>query len=310
MWYRPLMLEQEFQRIITQQELDGIWFDMQRAWEHVDYLVHHINDIWNRILPHLNRRVVVPYDKPISKPFLKAGGYTRSAVNWWGDSVDVVGGPHSRVLFEYPNPSSNDQIKEQLFKFGWKPDTWNYKKDKQGKLVKDEKGDLIKTSPKLTESSYKTIEHGVGPDIADYLVHMHRLRTIVGYIDRVRDDGRITPGVITPGTPTARVRHVGVANVPAVDAVYGKEMRELFGAPEGRVMVGYDAGQLEARVGGHWTYKYDDGDYAKQVIDGDWHSFNARYVYFPKESEEFSSDKDKGFVKLRQQGKSGSYCIT
>lgn len=50
------------------------------------------------------------------------------------------------------------------------------------------------------------------------------------------------------------------------------EFRELFGPGEGRVMVGADAKSLELRVLGHYLARYDNGAFAKEVVEGDIHT--------------------------------------
>jgi DNA polymerase I-like protein with 3'-5' exonuclease and polymerase domains len=126
---------------------------------------------------------------------------------------------------------------------------------------------------------------------------------------KVRNDSTIQAKANPLGTPTARCRHSVVANLPKNDpkVLFGKEMREVFRARPGRVMVGHDASGLEARVGGHWAYPYDGGVYAHDVLEGDWHSKNAREVYFPNQCQGLSDDDPK-FKSYRSIGKGGSYC--
>lgn len=53
-------------------------------------------------------------------------------------------------------------------------------------------------------------------------------------------------------------------------------MRGLFIPSEGKVFVGHDAAALEARIMGHYTHPYDDGEFANELLNGDIHSLNAR----------------------------------
>jgi len=63
-----------------------------------------------------------------------------------------------------------------------------------------------------------------------------------------------------------------MAQIPSVGVQYGKECRALFTVPTGKKLVGIDVSGLEVRMLAHYMAKYDNGDYAKVVLDGDIHS--------------------------------------
>lgn len=210
--------------------------------------------LYDLIRPALDYNVVQLYKQPLNKPFLKSGGYSQSAINYceeYGLDVLNIGGPFSRVSFEEPNLSSPEQIKKQLFKLGWIPTDWNYKKSKEGTLVYDEKGDPIKTSAKLKEDSYASLKAGIGPDLRTWMIYSHRLSQIIGFLENLREDSTIPSVVDSCGTPTARVRHKVITNIPRPGSVFGKQLRELFIARPGRVLVGEDRSQIEARLIAH-----------------------------------------------------------
>jgi hypothetical protein len=276
-WWRPLLLEQYVAAIIADQEDVGVYFDKRRAERYISYLEKKCEVLYEQVRTHLSFNVVSPYDKPV-KPFKADGNYTALTVKWMGGEEEskVVSGPFSRVLFLEPKLDSEKQLKEQLFKLGWKPDEWNYKKDKSGKVIYDENKQPIPTSPKLTESSYDSLTIGIGPTISLYLKASMRLSSIRGWLSRVREDGTIAASANSLGTPTARMRHSGVVNVPkASKSVYfGKQCRSLFRARRGRVLVGHDAKGLEARMEAHETFSINS-DYATNLITGDVHTPNA-----------------------------------
>lgn len=62
---------------------------------------------------------------------------------------------------------------------------------------------------------------------------------------------------------------------------WGAECRELFGAPKGWVMIGADMSGLELRCLGHFMAKYDGGEYAKIVVEGDIHTVNMTAAGLP-----------------------------
>jgi DNA polymerase-1 len=67
-----------------------------------------------------------------------------------------------------------------------------------------------------------------------------------------------------------------VANVPRADgkSYLGKEMRGLFQAAPGRILVGCDADSLEARITAHFIYPYDK-TLSDMLISGDIHEINV-----------------------------------
>jgi len=202
----------------------------------------------------------------------------------------------------------------------WRPQLWNFKKDQHGKFIR-EKGKLIRTSPKFhdkgvlctnLESLGDTIEL-VRP-VVRWLSLRNRRSVIynpskgTGWISnkRLTKDGRLPAGASNI-TNTHRQKHRVVANIPRVSSYLGKEMRELFCAGEGKVLVGYDAAGLEARVEAHWCYKYEGGAaYAHELLDGDTHSNNARLFF----GEDIETKDGKVISKYRDPAKNGKYALT
>lgn len=200
---------------------------------------------------------------------------------------NLVGGPFTRIEFRSINLNSSDQVKDYLFQHGWVPDEWNYKKDpRTGFLERDKDGNQIRTSPKFTESSFHTVRGEIPKLIARRNVLIHRKRlldntkkdgTESGLLHLVRSDGRISASAIPNATPTGRMAHRGVVNIPGCEAVYGKELRELFIARDGYKILGVDAAALEARIFASYIYPYKGGpELADLLINGDIHEANAK----------------------------------
>jgi DNA polymerase I-like protein with 3'-5' exonuclease and polymerase domains len=160
---------------------------------------------------------------------------------------------------------------------GWKPDEWNTKK---------ENGKTVRTSPKLTESSFHTVKGEIPSLIARRAILVHRQRMLknirrdgeeTGWLNQLRTDGRLEARAIPQGTPTGRFTHIGIVNVPNAHAVYGPEFRSLFIAPDGYSYVGCDAAQLEARIQAHYVFPYKGGqELADLLLNGDVHMENAK----------------------------------
>src|SRR5690606_38130384 len=111
--------------------------------------------------------------------------------------------------------NSTAQVKDYLLSCGWKPTQYNFKKvtvkesddpdspffgQQAGKLARDEHGDLILASPKLTEDSFDE-SLGVVPGlIMKRRVRTHRRSQIKGWIESCRPDGTLGAGADSCGT--------------------------------------------------------------------------------------------------------------
>lgn len=247
-WHMSMWLEHESARIFKEQALNGCYFETEKAIEYVNTLTSIIEkedgEIAKNIPPKPKQKGV-----SIAEPFTKTGAYKKMVTDWYDYECYSVGGPFTRIEWEYINLGSDKQLKEWLFSIGWKPDEWNYKK---GEYNPD--GSKIRTSPKVTESSLEAIESDLGRKITLRSKASHRRSQIQGWIDTVRTDHRIEGQANPQGTNTGRVRHRIVANIPKVNifedkddksnpkngsiiwypekqkVFFGSEMRSLFSA--------------------------------------------------------------------------------
>lgn len=247
--------EMQVRKIISEQARNGVLFDERKARAYIEELEQRKQELFQKIRPLLQLEVIRPYDKHVDKVFTLSGTYSAISQRWFGDDVGNVWGQFSRVIFEEPDLGSRQKLQSQLLRLGWKPRAFT------------DKG-----SPKLTVDgepcpSLRAIGTEVGQWVADWYTYNHRQSQIQGWLDRLRSDSRLSAEAITIGTPTFRMRHRTVVNVPkAADHVlFGKEMRSLFVVPESRIMVGHDASGLELRMLAHYI---NDEKYTKSVIEG------------------------------------------
>lgn len=250
-WSFPFRLEQEVARIMCQQEVNGWLFNHDLAIKHLEFLKNEMGEIFDDVKPLLRKEIIATW-KPI-RPYLKNGDYNVRSHKWYGDDVDVIGATFTPIRFDEPSLGSRQKIIKQLTYHGWKP------------LEFTDKG-----NPKLTEESMEFLGD-VGKGIARWYIYNHRRGQIEGFLKNLRPDGRITAGANTLGTPTGRMTHRVIVNVPKNDpkVIFGNEMRQLFTVPEGKVQIGYDAAGLEARMMGHYL---DDKDLIYEIIHGDFHT--------------------------------------
>ena len=110
-----------------------------------------------------------------------------------------------------------------------------------------------------------------------------------------KENGRIYGRCNTLGAVTRRCTHSSpnLAQIPAgkhddngfVLGIegngWGNEFRDLFIVPENYLMVGADGSGLELRTLAHYLYLFDEGEYAKIVLDGDIHTKNQEDAGLP-----------------------------
>lgn len=160
-------------------------------------------------------------------------------------------GDFCKVSFKEFQPSSVKQLVEFLLSVGWKPEKFTPKE-----------------APSLRDDPLIGVPLHIKAVVSDYRDAIHRKGVLEGFTKRVKDDGTIKMFSYTCGTNTARFRHSIIANIQP-------EFKDLFIAKDGYKYIGCDASQLEARVEGHFTSRYDGGAYAKYLLEMDVHQFNA-----------------------------------
>lgn len=187
----------------------------------------------------------------VNKVFKMNGDYTNMVHAWFGEDVDKVEGAFCRVEWEPINLGSPVQVNKWLLANGWKPTQWNYKKDKRGKEVKDQYGNKIKTSPKLSDDSLEQLEElGVAGKLIVYRRKCsHKRNQLQGFLRNLRPDGTVPSVVNTLGANTRRMTHSIIANVPTdKEGQFWKPMRKVFyGGHPDWVVVGADASQIQIR---------------------------------------------------------------
>ena len=298
-WADAMYHEHMSATIMKEQEDNGCDFNSQRAEEYVSTLTSIIETSSAGVLQFTNSK---PSAKgvEVKRPFKNNGDLSKAVLDWYLDddeSLHSVGGPFTRVDWNELNLGSEKQLKEWLYTIGWEPDAWNFSKTEV-----DGDGNPVRTSPKLTDTSLSKLPHGIGDMLIKRSKSRHRRSQIQGWIDNTREDGRIEAQANPIGTPTCRMRHRIVANVPKPnvyenkedkddprngtliwypeesDVFFGTEMRSLFQAKEGRVLVGRDASGLELRCFAHYL---NDPEYTEILLKDDIHIHNQKMAGLP-----------------------------
>jgi hypothetical protein len=233
--------------------------------------------------------IIKPAKEPTVLKFVKSGAYTSHIAKWFeldpkdGQKKDkFIVGPYTRVKFEISTMSQHAQVKKFLFTQGWRPTTWNYKKDASGNFLKDSVGRRIKTTPKLTEDSYESIKGELGKAVAKHNTYVSRRKAIenpdkddLGWLNNLAPGDRVICTPRTIGAATARMTHAGVVNVPGSKAVFGKEMRELFIATYGYKIVACDMASAQLRL---FAAAMGDPKYIEAVTAGSEHDEEGNYI--------------------------------
>lgn len=170
------------------------------------------------------------------------------------------------------NPASRQQIADRLIKRGWKP------------KAHTDNGD-----PKVDETVLSGIDMPEARMLSEYLLLNKRIGQLATGKQawlKMEKEGRLHGRVNHMGAVTSRCTHANpnMAQVPSVGAEYGVECRSLFHAPEGYSLLGADASGLELRCLAHYMAAYDDGSYARVVLEGDVHTTNQEAAGLPTRS--------------------------
>jgi len=250
----------------------GWKFDVAKAQSTLCIMHNRMKEIENIVHPKLGNKTVWIDKEPRSPKYKKNGDYNHHTVKqlseYFGYEVKP-GDTHliqpeetfQRSREEQIDLGSTDLVKQWLLDNGWKPD--EYQKKKVG-------FEWVTMGPKLTSTSLKAFGKD-GEMIDEYYTIRSRKSVIEGWLAK-SVDGRLHGNMWTCGTPTFRCRHEVIVNLPAVDAEWGKELRELLIADEGTVVVGADSSGNQLRGLCHYV---GNETFTDEVIYGDQHQRNA-----------------------------------
>lgn len=341
-WVHPSFRQmQKDYWLYSAQAYTGVLFNQEKAKTLIGLINVEMEALRKEVEPLLPPRPLKmaeqSFYKMPAKPFTKNGEMSAIFVKWlekhnaifdkgiitaYGKKIQLKAGE----LFPVELPmeiDDNTELKDWFIAQGWKAadDFWNFKKGPDGKNMRDERGRLIKTTPKIQHQgnicpNLLELEGDIPKKVVKFLSYRNRLGIVTGWLNnwRIEFDGRIS-AEISGYAPTSRVKHKTVCNVPKADikVLLGSEMRDLFHVPKGYWYGGTDAAALENRTLSHHTYKYDGGAFARMQTEGDPHSFNA-FAFFPHLKNIFDIlDKelkeDKEFKPWRNKAKTGAYLL-
>lgn len=183
------------------------------------------------------------------------------------------GAPYTRLKKVEFNPASRQHIARVLQEeYGWEPSVFTPNSGE----------------PKVSEEILKGLDYDIAEDLVEYLTINKRLGQLAegqhAWLRHVEEHPDLGVNVIRhrcyqkPRTHRQAHSSPNLAQVPANDAPWGEECRELFHAPDGWTMLGTDVSGLELRTVGHYMAAWDGGAYGREVIEGDVHTRNQEAV--------------------------------
>lgn len=268
---QSLWIEHEVERILVRQRSYGVLFDLDRARDLYGTLIEKRKEVLDEILETLGDVMIDKFYLWTPKANNEAKGYVKGK--------EMVRNKGKQVPF---NPASADHIIWWFKKkYNWIPTEFTKGTDK-----------FPEGQPSVSEEILLAMPYPEAKLIAKWMMLDKRVTFFDGkggwfnFLDE--DTNRIHGDVNSRGTGTGRMTHSkpNLAQVPknAPHVPYGKECRELFIAPEGKVIVGCDASGLELRMLAHHM---NDPKYIKTVCEGsnedgtDVHSVNMRAAGLP-----------------------------
>jgi len=239
-----LHIEHQVARIIAEQERNGFAFDIEKAEELAADLFAKRKDN-EEALKNIFPPIYVKKKEMTPKADNRRMGYTKDCAL-------------TKVERQTFNPGSRQQIAERLIrKYDWKPKRFT-----------------PSGQPEISETTLAGLKYPEAKALHRYLRTEKMLGMLAtsdkSWLKLVRD-GRIHGEVNTLGARTGRMTHRN-PNVAQADG--DPRMRKLFIPREGWQLVGIDADGLEARLLGHYLARFDEGEFADRVVNGDFHSYN------------------------------------
>lgn len=177
---------------------------------------------------------------------------------------------YTKVKLQVFNAQSGHQVADRLKrKYGWRPKKFT-----------------PSGAPATDEEVINALPYPEAKVLGEYLKRAKRLSQLsdgkTGWLKVVHPDGRVRGRVNPNGAGTGRMTHSS-PNMANVDKKEPR-MRAVWIPRKGWKLVGTDAEGLEARMLAHYLAKYDGGEFADRVVNGDKskgtdvHSVNLKAV--------------------------------
>lgn len=296
--YASIDIEQRFQAISSELHHNGFGFDSSRCSKLLLQVRERLDELDTEILSAFPPKEVVV--REFTPKATKFGTISRTSVPrslWHNIENYKVGETYKQTKLVEFNPASHKQIIDVLNSAGWSPtektDTYKdversaRRKDRNPSIDWDAKLSHLKIYGwKINETNLSTLPpRAPAPAriLAKRILYEARRRTLTEWLSLVDAEGRIHGQFLSMGAWTHRMAHQkpNTANIPnekdtqGLPKLLGGEMRSLWIAPAGRLLVGVDAEGIQLRIFAHYI---DDEEFTHEVSSGDPHSLNQRIL--------------------------------
>jgi DNA polymerase-1 len=307
--HQALDIEHKFQVSVNRLHTNGFAFNRDAAERLLKKISRELEKLDTEILNAFPPREVLI--REFTPRLTKFGTINKSSVpRALHDRIhEFVAGEVFRHTKQEPfNPASHKQIIDVLHEAGWKPvektkthvdlerlvQRASYNRTNKSDVVQAQHlsealtklKDLAKYGWKISENNLQTLPSSAPKPaltLSKRIMLESRRRTLEEWLGCCEADGRIHGKFYAIGSWTHRMSHQNpnTANIPTEAKLYGKEMRSLWIAPKGRLLVGCDAEGIQLRIFAHYI---DDAEFTYALVHGkkedksDPHSLNQRIL--------------------------------
>jgi DNA polymerase-1 len=133
---------------------------------------------------------------------------------------------------------------------------------------------------KIDETILNSLPYPEAKRLAEFFMIQKRIGMLAegagAWLKKVSPDGKLRHRLNSIGCVSFRMsaQSPNLQQIPSTNSPYGKECRELFTAPKGWYITGSDLSGIELRLLSSYLHPYDGGEYSKQILEGDIHTYN------------------------------------
>jgi DNA polymerase III epsilon subunit-like protein len=297
------------------QEQMGWKLDVEKATRYAGQLTVMKEDKTHQLAQIMPKKINY---KKVSRPKLmhKKDGSLSSRGEAWLDLLNQNGQRETTQTInviastEVANPGSTDQVKDWLWSLGWQPETYKFTRNKE--TGEEKMIPQVRKDGELCNSVKKLIEVDSSVEVLEGLtVLTHRLGIFTGFLESHRD-GYLRAS-IAGLTNTLRFKHMKpLVNLPGVDKVWGKEIRECLIAPDGYTLCGADMVSLEDTTKRHYMKPLDPDYVAEMSKEGfDPHLDLAKHAGVITQNDiDMHNSGERSLKALRKNYKVVNYSAT
>lgn len=280
-WAKALRLEHDTAYFCHQMRENGFGFNHEEAINLQTRIQKELSELdvsIQKAFPSKTRII-----KTVTPILTKLGKINTKDFRWLKDQTPEEAGYQAGVSFDLTeeepfNPGSPKQCIERMWEFGWKP---TEKTKGHLKAERDRDWEKLKeyriNGWTISEENLNTLPESAPKEahsLVRWILLTRRISTIQEWLNAYNPITKSIHGTIhSIGTWPHRASHSNPnqGNIPRVMAAdgnptpFGGEMRQLWGARNGRKLIGVDAEGIQLRVLAHYM---QDEEFTKALVSG------------------------------------------